>query len=68
MNTHRAIIETSVPPGVELVGAGDFDFCVTSLDTWLAKHPLNGWQKGLVVEVVYARMPAEGAREPEEQT
>jgi hypothetical protein len=50
-NTHRAVIETSVPPSLELVGAGPKEFCWEALERWTALHPLQEFQTALVLEV-----------------
>jgi hypothetical protein len=54
MNTHRAIIETSVPPTLLLIAAGDQDFCEKQLADWMAKrrpHGLDEFEFGLIVKV-----------------
>lgn len=54
MNTHRALIETSVPPSLELIAAGNEDFCREHLSRWRAKyrpHGLDEYEVALIVEV-----------------
>lgn len=61
-NTHRAIVETSVPPGVELIGAGSQAFCGEALRDWLEENPLGQYQIAHVVEVVGTTLPAAAVR------
>lgn len=55
--THRAVIETSVPPGMEVIAAGDLGFCERSLSDWVASHPLGEYERGLIMEVAVIRDP-----------
>lgn len=53
-NTHRALIETSVPPGMQLIAAGDKRFCETQLEVWMGANRPNGldeYETALVVKV-----------------
>lgn len=52
MNTHRAVIESSVPPMLTLVGSGPQDFCVEQLATWISTHPLGEFEEGRVLLAV----------------
>lgn len=54
-NTHRAVIETSVPPGMTLIAAGGKEFCSDALDGWIADHPLGEFEIGLVLEVAHTQ-------------
>lgn len=51
MNTHRAVIESSVPPMLNLVGSGPKDFCEQQLAMWIAKHPLGEFEEGRILRV-----------------
>lgn len=51
MNTHRAAIESSVPPSLLLVGAGPKEFCEECLAKWIATHPLGEFETGRILEV-----------------
>lgn len=51
MNTHRGVIETSVPPGIEFICAGDKEFVREHLRRWLTKHPLGEYQTALILRV-----------------
>lgn len=64
-NTHRAVISSSVPPSMEVIAAGDYDFCFTALESWIEKHPLNAFQTGLVVAIQETIDPRPDAPEPE---
>lgn len=50
-NTHRAVIESSVPPSLLLVGAGPKDFCEDYLAKWISTHTLGEFETGLILEV-----------------
>lgn len=50
-NTHRAVIERSVPPGMTLIASGPKAFCTTSLQSWVADHPLGEFDTAVVLEV-----------------
>lgn len=52
MNTHRAIIETSVPPSMELIAAGPLGFCQAVLANWVTLKPLGEFESALIVEIV----------------
>ena len=56
-NTHRALVETSVPPSVTLIASGDRGFCETMLASHIKKHPLTEYAYGLVLEVESTRLP-----------
>lgn len=59
-NTHRAVIETSVPPGMEIVGAGSQEFCEAALAAWVRDHPLGEYETPLILEVITtATLPTE---------
>lgn len=51
MNTHRAVIESSVPPMLELIASGPEAFCRGALGDWIAKHPLGEFEEGRVLQV-----------------
>lgn len=52
MNTHRAVIESSVPPMLNLIAAGpSAEFCQFHLDVWLENHPLGEFDTALILEV-----------------
>jgi len=51
-NTHRAVIETSVPPGLTLVAAGPREFCEGALTTWIDKYPLGEYDEARIYAVV----------------
>lgn len=51
MNTHRAVIESSVPPMLTLVGSGPQDFCDKQLAAWIAAHPLGEFEEGRILKV-----------------
>lgn len=65
-NTHRAFVETSVPPGAELIASGPHDFCETALRKWIEEHPLNAWQRGVVADVRVVIHPAPDAEVPKD--
>lgn len=50
-NTHRAVIEGSVPPFMTLIAAGGEEFCSDALAAWIVEHPLNEFETALVLEV-----------------
>jgi len=52
MNTHRAVIESSVPPMLNLIAAGPQDFCEETLAQWVREHPLGEFESALVMKVV----------------
>lgn len=54
MNTHLAIIETSVPPALDFIAAGNRQHCEEALANWLVKFPLDYYDTGYVVEIVSA--------------
>lgn len=51
-NTHYGLIITSVPPGAYFISSGPRDFCRTTLDDWITKHPLGEYDRAEVVERV----------------
>ena len=51
MNTHRAVIETSVPPKLHPIAAGPKDFCEEYLAKWIESHPLGEFETALVLAV-----------------
>lgn len=52
MNTHRAVIECSVPPTMVLIAAGPLEHCEKHLSDWVSKHPLAEFETALVLAVV----------------
>jgi hypothetical protein len=52
MNTHRAVIESSVPPSMDLIASGPKAFCEGALGDWVAKHPLGEFETPAILEVV----------------
>lgn len=56
-NTHRAVIETSVPPSMELIASGPLEMCRTALASWLEKYPLPEFGTGRIVEVITDATP-----------
>lgn len=65
MNTHRAVIETSVPPSIYPIAAGPQDFCEKYLATYIENHPLGEFDNGLVLEVVELGREAQAALDTE---
>jgi len=50
-NTHRAAIQSSVPPRLTLIASGPKDFCQDTLTQWVKEHPLGEFETGLVLAV-----------------
>lgn len=48
MNTHRAVIESSVPPMLSLIASGSRDFCIEMLASWISGHPLDEFEEGRI--------------------
>lgn len=55
MNTHRAVIESSVPPMLTLIARGPQDFCEDTLAQWIKAHPLGEFETAVVMQVVTER-------------
>jgi hypothetical protein len=51
-NTHRLLLETSVPPGAEVLAAGPRDFCEAQKQSWFVSHELTEYQRILVLRDV----------------
>jgi hypothetical protein len=51
-NTHRGVIETSVPPGIHLIASGPEVFCRRALNKWLADNVLGEFDLPMIVKVV----------------
>lgn len=51
MNTHRAVIESSAPPSLQLIAAGPKEFCAVQLTKWVEAHPLGEFDDALILEV-----------------
>lgn len=52
-NTHRAFIETSVPPSMTFIASGSQGFCTEALGRWVEEHgPLGKYDTGVVAKVV----------------
>jgi len=50
-NTHRAVIESSFPPKLNLIARGPKDFCEGTLAQWIKEHPLGEFETGMVLAV-----------------
>lgn len=48
-NTHRAIIENSCPPSVQIIASGPKAFCEQALFDWLLGHPLEEFDTPAVI-------------------
>lgn len=57
MNTHRAVVESSVPPGMQLIAAGDRAHCERALVDWMKTHPLGQYQRPHLLVVDGAWLP-----------
>ncbi len=51
MNTHYAMLVTSVPPSAEVIAHGPAEFCRDSLSSWLSVNELPVHTRALVVAV-----------------
>jgi hypothetical protein len=51
MSTHRAVIESSVPPGLTLIAAGSERWCTDRLVDWVNAHPPAQYSTAYVLRV-----------------
>lgn len=51
-NTHRAVIEGSCPPSMDIIAAGPIEFCQQRLADWTATHPLGEFDTPRILEVI----------------
>lgn len=58
MNTHRAVIERSVPPGMTLIAAGDEAHCEEHLRGWLFRNSPDEYETAYVLEIVKTITPS----------
>ncbi len=49
MNTHYGVIYSSVPPEMEVVASGPYEFCRAALNAWIDGHPLGEYERGEVL-------------------
>jgi hypothetical protein len=52
VNTHRAVVECTFPPGVTPIASGSKEHCQAALIAWTEAHPTPQWSSAYVMQVV----------------